>query len=590
MSAVKYMHEENTVIIHNACTHKWLHFSRPERILEAKTPDMVLQVLEEADRIVRDKGLHAAGFVSYEAASAFDEAFTVREDSGFPLVWLGIFPEAKEITIKADSGNDAGVLSWEPSIRREEYSRAILEIKNHLREGDTYQVNYTFRLRSGFSVNPWNLFTRMLASQKGQYGAFVHTHDWIISSASPELFFRRNGRDLVSKPMKGTAGRGPEYEDDLQEATKLRHCGKNRAENLMIVDMVRNDMGRISEIGSVSVPELFELVKYPTMWQMTSTVCSKTDAGLAGIFSALFPPASITGAPKARTMKIISELENSPRRIYTGSIGFLSPENIAQFNVAIRTVLIDKNKSTAEFGVGGGIVWDSGDKAEFEECRTKASILDSPAPDFALLETILWEPGSGYFLLEKHLERLMRSASYFDRDIPAEAIRGKLAEAGRHMAPEPHRVRLVIPETGEPFIETKAAASRSGKPYRLCIAHTRVDSKNPFLYHKTTNRKVYEEAAAASPGYDDVLLHNERNEITESCIANIVVEMNGRLLTPPVQSGILAGTYRNHLLEQEKIEERVIHVEDLHSCSRIYLINSVRRMWEVTIDGEKARP
>jgi len=581
---VEQLNEENTVVVHDACRGAWLLFSKPEKILEATSVESVLTVLYDTDRIVRDKNKFAAGFVSYEASPAFDSAFPVKEDSGFPLAWFGIFSEPRVIAFGDFPRPDAGTLVWEPSITREEYSGAIRRIKDYLREGDTYQVNYTFRLRSNFEKNPLGLFTRMLEAQQGGYGAFINTPDWVICSASPELFFELSDRKLVSRPMKGTAPRRPGYESDLREAAILGHCEKNRAENLMIVDMVRNDMGRISDTGSVCVPELYEVEKYPSMWQMTSTVCSRTDAGLAEIFRALFPPASITGAPKARTMEIISELESSPRRIYTGSIGFLSPDGAARFNVAIRTVLIDKFKKSAEFGVGGGIVWDSADNAEFEECMTKASILTRPAPEFSLLETMLWEPGSGYSLLDRHLERLSRSASYFDRKVNIGALRERLVETARSMAAEPCLVRLIVPETGEPSIEKRMAPSRPGKPYCLCIAHAPVDSGNPFLYHKTTYRPVYEEALAASPGYDDVLLFNDRGEITESCRANVVVEMNGRLLTPPVSSGILPGVYRSELLEQGRIEEKVIGVKDLARCSKVYLINSVRGMWEVIID------
>ncbi len=601
---MEFWGKENTVVIHDASKHEWLRFSCPEDIHEAGSTDEVLKVLGETEAAVRAGNLYAAGFVSYDAAPAFDRAFLVRgkggppdlnhddqrrpafqtgEGSDFPLAWFGLFREPEVVTLGPHSPSGALPLSWESSVTREEYTRAILRIKEHLREGDTYQVNYTFRLRSHFAADPWELFTSMLGAQKGAYGAFINTRDWAVCSASPELFFRLDGRELTSRPMKGTAPRAPGCEEDLEQAAALGRCGKNRAENLMIVDMVRNDMGRISETGSVRVPALYEVEKYPSMWQMTSTVRSKTDAGLAGIFQALFPPASITGAPRARTMEIISRLETSARRIYTGSIGFLSPKKTAQFNVAIRTVLIDKNTKTAEYGVGGGIVWDSADSSEFEECWTKASILTRGAHAFDLLETMLWEPSGGYFLLDRHLKRLAESASYFDRRIQVGEIRERLARTARGLERRPHLVRLMVPQDGGPVIETHEAPSRPRMPYRVCVARDRVDSTSPFLYHKTTHRATYEQALAASPGYDDVLLLNERDEVTESCRANIVIEKDGRILTPPIRSGVLPGTFRALLLEQGTIEEEILHLEDLQLCSRVFLINSVRGMWEVEL-------
>jgi len=381
--------------------------------------------------------------------------------------------------------------------------------------------------------------------------------------------------------------RGLWNENDLRQAVRLGHCEKNRAENLMIVDMVRNDLGRIAKPGSVYVPTIFEVEKYPAMWQLTSTVCGNTTAGLQEIFTALFPPASITGAPKAKTMEIIHDLENTPRRVYTGAIGYFSPGRKAQFNVAIRTLLIDKLNDTAEFGVGGGIVWDSVESAEFEECKTKASILSRSMPEFSLLETMSWKPKTGYVLLEKHLDRLTESAAYFDRTVDMDALRDKLSTLSLHMLEKPHRIRIIVPPSGEPVIETKIMSAPSGKPYRVCLAKTPVKTDNIFLYHKTTNRTVYEDALKECPGYDDVILFNEENEITESCIANVLVEIEGRLYTPPVHSGLLNGTYRSFLLDQGKVQEKIIRLKDLHLCTKIYLVNSVRGMWEISLDLEE---
>ncbi|MCK4467634.1 MAG: chorismate-binding protein, partial [Desulfobacterales bacterium] len=341
------------------------------------------------------------------------------------------------------------------------------------------------------------------------------------------------------------------------------HSEKNRAENVMIVDMVRSDMGRIAHTGSIQVDELFALEKYPTLWQMTSTVTAKTKAGLSEIFRALFPPASITGAPKPRTMQIIAELETGPRRIYTGSIGFISPDRKAQFNVAIRTVLVDKIKGQAEYGVGGGIVWDSTETIEFEESQTKAKILTERLSDFSLLETILWVPENGYYLLQQHLARLKDSAIYFSFSADIDAIRDKLLSLAGAFPHTAHKVRLLVAKNGH--ITCKPEVLRHSivrHIQRVCLAQSPIDSSNPFLYHKTTNRRVYDQALASCPGYDDVILWNEKGEVTESCIANIVIELDGKLYTPPVQCDLLAGTFRAWLIKQNKVREKVIRLKD----------------------------
>ncbi len=351
----------------------------------------------------------------------------------------------------------------------------------------------------------------------------------------------------------------------------------------MIVDMVRNDMSRIAQIGSIGVTRLFQVEKYPTVWQMTSTVRCQSTVSVLEIFRALFPAASITGAPKVRTTRIIAELENTPRNIYTGSIGFMAPGRQAQFNVAIRTVLIDKKNKTAEYGVGGGIVWESDSAGEFQECYTKAQILFQEQPEFDLLETILWTPDKGYFLLDYHLQRLRDSAEYFSFEIDIEHIHSRLRQVAKNLPSHQQRVRLCVSSAGHTRIEATPLKPLP-VPYRIRLARQAINRENPFLYHKTTHRQVYEAALNQIPGYPDVLLWNEQGEITESCIANIVVAKNGIFITPPVESGLLPGTYRQWLLEQGKIVEERITLSDLQKCDKIYLINAVRGMWEIVLD------
>jgi para-aminobenzoate synthetase/4-amino-4-deoxychorismate lyase len=280
-------------------------------------------------------------------------------------------------------------------------------------------------------------------------------------------------------------------------------------------------------------------------------------------------------------MQIIAELEKTPRRIYTGAIGFIGPGRQAQFNVAIRTVLIDKRTRQAEYGVGGGIVWDSVAEQELEECRTKAKILANPRPEFELLETMLWTPGEGFSLLDEHLCRLVESADYFSMPLELDAARPRLADLTNSLPSVPHRVRMLVNQRGEISLEAHQLVPLP-QPYRVALAKAPLNSQDVFLYHKTTHRKVYEQALAGRPGWDEVLLWNERRELTESTIGNLVVEKDGRLLTPPVKCGVLPGVYRGALLQQKRVQEEIIPLEDLVRCSRVYLANSVRGLWEVS--------
>jgi len=577
----------NSVCLHDATQRQWLHFQNPKQIISTHRMEEVVPALNVIEELVSRSGLYAAGFIAYEAASAFDSALAVNEDGAFPLIWFGLYDGSEEVSLPAtQASHREQPLTWQPSVRRDAYEKAIEKIKHYIEAGDTYQVNFTFRLRSPFRVDPWLYFIELARAQDASYSAFVNTQEWIVCSASPELFFQLDDNVLISRPMKGTAPRGLMAHDDIKQAEWLHHSEKDRAENVMIVDMVRNDMGRIADTGSVRWRSLYEIEKYPTLWQMTSTVKARTEAGLCEILQALFPPASITGAPKPRTMQIIAELEQTPRRIYTGTVGFWMPGRKAQFNVAIRTVLIDKATGEAEYGVGGGIVWDSIDQMEFEECQTKARILTQRMPDFALLESILWTPEEGYFLLPYHLARLQDSAAYFSYSADMDAIRNKLDSLALTLPKTPHKIRLLVANDGGITCQFEAIGKTpAAHPQRCCLAPAPVDSANPFLYHKTTNRGVYDQALATCPGYVDVILWNEKGEVTESCIANIVVELDGELYTPPIECGLLPGTYRAYLLEQGKVGEKVIRKEDLTRNPHVYLVNSVRKQREVIVDS-----
>jgi para-aminobenzoate synthetase / 4-amino-4-deoxychorismate lyase len=546
-------------------------------IVEARSAEEVLSSLTQVERAV-EEGLYAGGFIAYEAAAGLDPVFKVHSGTALPLVWFGLFRRKEPMAAFHHNPGSFSVGSWGASVTQEEYRERVSRIKEYIACGDTYQVNYTFRMRAGFEGDPWGFFLNLFEAQPSSQGAFIETEEWAICSASPEVFFQLDGNQLFSRPMKGTAARGLSFADDRLRMQALRISAKDRAENTMIVDMIRNDMGRIAEVGSVSVSSLFQVERYPTVFQMTSTVGARTNASFTEIIKAMFPCASITGAPKIRTMEIIRALESEGRGVYTGCIGSLEPGRRAKFNVAIRTAVIDRKKHEACYGLGGGIVWDSTQKDEYTECQTKALIITSARPEFELLETLLWESEKGYFLLDRHLWRLSESAEYFGFILDLKAIRDRLAAEGERLGGQRSRVRLCVSRQGAIRIEPFPMPQRpSDSLWRVGLADRPVDRKNPFLFHKTTNRRVFQDARTESAEVDDVLLWNEFEQVTETRIGNIVIEKEGRLITPPVSCGLLPGVFRGELLSQGEIREGVVTLQDLRQAGKWFVINSVRR-------------
>jgi para-aminobenzoate synthetase / 4-amino-4-deoxychorismate lyase len=555
----------------------WLHFTNPHQLIIAEHLNDVLPALRKIEQLVQANNWHAAGFLSYEAASAFDPAFQTNTGTGFPYLWFGLYPRPNVVRLP-EPASPRETLDLHPTICRESYNSAIAKIKQHIAEGRTYQVNYTMRLQSEFTDNAWEFFLQ-LAQTQNHHAVYIDTGRYGICSASPELFFQLDGRTITCRPMKGTTSRGRTTAEDREQSEWLKHSMKNRAENVMIVDMIRNDLGRIAEIGTVSVPRLFETERYPTLWQMTSIVSAKTDASFVEILIALFPCASITGAPKVSTMQIIAELESTPRKIYTGAIGYLAPQRKAIFNVAIRTVLIDREQNKAEYGVGGGIVWDSTSADEYDEALLKARVLTHQPHSFSLLETILWTPKEGFFLHEKHVTRMLDSADYFDIPITKETLEDYLEQISSGFR-SPQRVRILLDQKGTLNSESRPFdQSQDKRPLNVGLATEPIHSNNVFLFHKTTQREVYVSALKGSEDLDDVLLYNEKGELTEFTIGNLVVELDGQLLTPPVSCGVLPGTFRVHVLETGQVRERTILREQLSQCTKIFRVNSIRR-WQ----------
>ena len=568
---------------HSGC---WLHFSRPQRIVVAHQLQQVPAVLAEVRRAT-ENGWHAAGFLAYEAAPAFDPAFITHTGNGFPLAWFGIFDAPQQLAELPGSHGRFSLSPWQMTLSRNEYLHAIASIKKHIAAGDTYQVNFTMRLRSRFSGDAFALFQSLHAGQQSRFSAFADTGDFYICSASPELFFRQQGEIVRTRPMKGTAARGLTSAQDHERRLWLEQSEKNRAENLMIVDMLRNDLGRLARIGSVRVPSLFALERYPTVWQMTSEVSANIPLHPAETLAGLFPCASITGAPKASTMSIIAGLENSPRRIYTGSIGFISPNRTAQFNVAIRTVLIDKQQGVAEYGTGSGVVQDSDPQEEWQECRLKAEVLLRKWPSFRLLETLLWQPDEGFAYLHEHLDRLSQSAQYFGFSCCQQEIEQALNLAAETFPPEARKVRLLVSQTGAWHIENHPLPGAGEGPLRLALAAQPVQIDSVFLYHKTTWRTLYEQTRLGCPQANDVILWNEKGQLTETTIANLALRIDGRWLTPPVSCGLLAGIERARLLAEGKIHEAPLPVEALQRNEGIAVFNSVRG-WQQAVMLQEA--
>ncbi len=549
-----------------------LAFQSPKFIVTATETDEVLPALRRvAEGVAR--GLCAAGYVAYEAAPAFDAALVAHPPSGGALLWFGLYADATEYAGLPVPGEEApSSLDWAALISESAYRRAMARIREWIAAGDTYQVNYAFALEAAFAGDPENWFARLCHAQRAEYGAFLDVGDGCIVSASPELFFRLDGNRIETRPMKGTRPRGLWFEADRRAALDLAASPKDRAENIMIVDLLRNDLGRIADAGSVRVEALFEVEQYPTVWQMTSTIAAQTRADVPEIFAALFPCGSVTGAPKVRTMQIIREVEPHPRGAYCGAIGWWMPCRRAEFSVGIRTMTVDRCAGTARYAVGSGVTWDSEPQAEYAECRAKAAVLDYCEPSFQLIES--FRHARGYWLLDEHMARLEESAAYFGFVYDRAEVARLLQECALDLYDVPMKVRLLLSRDGGIVLERFPLPEP--RPLRIGWAKTPIDRRNRFFYHKTTMRSAYDAAAAERPDCDDVVLFNDRDEITETTIANIAVEMEEAWWTPPVACGLLNGAFRRNLLATGILRERVFTRREMAHAAGVRLYNSVR--------------
>jgi para-aminobenzoate synthetase / 4-amino-4-deoxychorismate lyase len=592
----------------NECSYLFL---QPERMLSASA-----NLFEEIEDALAD-GAFVAGFLAYE----FGQQYLARNGPerasiNRSLAWFGVYSEvfvfdhrtgafqghSPEEYVAGESWPDqlSGLnqMSSHFEIRnprldigQEEFARKIAAIQEYIRAGDTYQVNFTGKLHFDLSGSPDVLFGALIENQPVPYSAFLNLEDRQILSLSPELFFERKGRRIVTRPMKGTAPRGRDLAEDELQSGWLQNDLKNRSENVMIVDLMRNDLGRICEYGSVQVDKLFAIEKYDTLFQMTSGISGtlRKDIGYADVFRSLFPCGSITGAPKHRTMEIINELESEPRGVYTGAIGYFSPHGDAVFNVPIRTVVLEKDRGI--MGVGSGIVIDSRADDEYHEWLLKAEFLTRPRERFQLIESILWR--DGYQMLSLHLERMELSAKYFDFAFDRSSLHTALTEQeGQFIAGVPVKVRVLLSRSGIVNI-THSPIEELVLPGEVVISTMRVASNDRFLRHKTTRRELYERELrqANSLGFSEVIFLNERNEVTEGAISNLFIEKDGKWYTPPVICGLLPGVYRRHLIESNSAtSERVLTLADLASADAIYLCNAVRGLRQVRVAQPLSEP
>jgi para-aminobenzoate synthetase/4-amino-4-deoxychorismate lyase len=578
------------------------------RAVCARTLSEVRPCLEDLRREVA-RGRWAAGFLAYEAAPAFDPALSTHDQVAcpLPLLWFGVFEGRSEHEPQEITGSSAEAFRigpWRPLVSRSDYLSGVERIRNLIAAGETYQVNYSLPLEASFDGCPDAWFRHLCAAQPTAFGAIITLGDTAVVSVSPELFFRLDGDRVVTRPMKGTAARGRWREEDEQQQRAMTACEKTRAENLMIVDLLRNDLGRVARTGSVAVEALFTPEKYPTVWQMTSTISARTDAGVPELLAALFPCGSVTGAPKVRTMEIIRRLEPHPRGVYCGAIGWWGPGRCAQFSVGIRTAVIRRSRATARYHVGAGIVWDSDAAAEHDECLRKAAVVKvSPQPDFELIETLRYDPAGwqpdwpagldapavpmshGYAYLEQHLARLAASADYFGFSFDPHALRAALGAADWTRRPAPARVRIRLRRNGD--FGLSADPLPPPRPWRAALAAEPVDDRDIFLFHKTTRRGAYDTARRQHPDADEVLLRNRRGELTEGTITNLLVRLDGCWLTPSRRCGLLAGVAREWLLALGLAAEAVLREPDLRRAECAGLINSVRGWIPMSLENHK---
>ncbi|MFZ5771885.1 MAG: aminodeoxychorismate synthase component I [Thermodesulfobacteriota bacterium] len=599
--------------------HRSLLFTHPVKHITLTGEGKAAHFLNEA-RDWLGRGYFLAGWLGYEFGYLLEPVLAkkLRLERDQPVADLGVFPPPVMVDhLEPPARQTAGLpLQAAPplpadapyairnlrfNLDKKDYLTAIAAIKAYIAAGDTYQVNYTLKLLFDFSGDPAALYRALRRNQSVAYGAYIQSDRRRILSLSPELFFRRQGNICTVRPMKGTMRRGRTTAEDRRHRHFLQTDSKNLSENVMIVDLLRNDLGRLARPGTVRVSSLFDVETYETLHQMTSTIYAELpgDVQLFDLLTALFPCGSVTGAPKIRTMEIINELEHGPRGVYTGAIGYLDPCGDAVFNVPIRTIVLDE-QGRGEMGIGSGIVHDSDGENEWQECRLKADFLTRSCEDFQLIETMLWQPATGFWLLDLHLARLQDSAAYFQFPCDPAAITAALGRLGQSFAAADscQRVRLLLAGDGTVTVTSTAMpcaqpqrldASTAGELPQIRFAAAGTDSRDVFLYHKTTRRRLYEQERekALSEGYYEVVFINERGEVTEGAISTVFIRQGEVWYTPPLECGLLPGVFRSHFLtaSPQPVREKILFPQDLLKADAVYVANSVRGLVQVCCAG-----
>ncbi len=556
-------------------------FTEPIKELKTRDLDQIETLLREVEAY-QEAGFYAVGYVSYEAAPAFEKKLAVHPAPlmGEYLLYFTIHEEVETLPFPEDYEAVDLPANWNEEVEAPAYQEAIKSIHHHIRQGDTYQVNYTVQLSQELEADPLAIYNRLVVEQKAHYNAFIQHDDVSILSISPELFFKQDDRLLTTRPMKGTTRRGLTNQADLEEAAWLEADPKNRAENMMIVDLLRNDMNRISEIGSEQVTRLCQVEQYSTVWQMTSTIESRLrpEIDLVQTFQALFPCGSITGAPKISTMEIIQKTEVAPRGVYCGTIGILLPKGKRIFNVAIRTLQMQGTK--AIYGVGGGITWDSKWEGEYQETKQKSAVLYRQEPRFDLLTTGRIHQGKLTFL-EQHLTRLREASRYFAYPYNEPKLLKDLQEELTHVDPSlDYRCRIALQKNGSFQLMITELTDLPASYLQAQLTEQKLDLATPFTFFKTNQRNHL------AANHHEQIFYLPDGSLLETTIGNLVLEIKGKLYTPPASLPILDGIYRCHLLETQQVEEKLLTLNDLKNADRIYACNALRGLYELDFQGK----
>ncbi|MFW6129759.1 MAG: aminodeoxychorismate synthase component I [Atribacterota bacterium] len=562
--------------------NKSYYFTDPIKILTLDSHKEMNDYFSKIQKL--SKRYYIAGFLSYELGYLFEDIFRYKKHSGFPLAVFMVFNQPavydhikkKYIShhFKYPKYSGYSLKDLHINLPKNQYINKVNKIKKHIQKGDIYQANYTLKYKFNFNGEPLDLYRDLKQKQSVGYNSFMRFGDCSIVSISPELFFYKNKKYIKVKPMKGTIKRGKNIQQDRNNMVFLSKDKKNRSENVMIVDLLRNDLSRISEYGSVKVPALFEVEKYETLFQMTSTIESelKRDISIYDIIKNIFPSGSVTGAPKIKSMQILKDIEKEERKAYCGGVGYFTPLGEAKFNVAIRTILIDKNEG--EMGIGGGIVYDSDPESEYEECKIKAKFLTMEKPkEFKIIETLLYD--KKFMDIDSHLNRMEDSAEYFNFKYNRDKIKTGLNKLRENLNHGKYKIRILLNKNGE--IKIERARVKDTSKLMIIISNHKTDPEDVFLFHKTTNRNIYDKELekARKKGFYDVIFFNKYNQLTEGAVTSIYIEKNGIKYTPKINCGLLNGTIRKKLIKEGKVEEKVLYLRDLKEAENIYISNSI---------------